>query len=81
MQTQLVVTPVAHKLVSEPYQERNDIIALFLQPNQNTGCVQSTAVRQNHCTFRHDEGFSIQQVEKLWSGSWEETAGNQVYQS
>lgn len=69
MQTQLVVTPVAHTLVSEPYQERNDIVALFLQPNQNAGCVQSTAVRQNHCTFRHDEGCSIQQVEKLWCGS------------
>ncbi len=60
--------------VCKPYQVCDDIIALFLQPNQNTGCVQSTTVGQNHGIFRHDEGRLVQQVMRLWSGSREGTA-------
>ena len=73
MQKQLVrKTPVAQTLVPKPYQVCDDIVALFLQPNQDTGCVQSSAVGQNHCTFRHDEGCSVQQLPDCQSGSREE---------
>lgn len=65
----------AHTLLPKSYQVRDHIVALFLQPDQNTGRVQSTAVGQNHCTFRHDEGCSVQQEEELRGGSREETAG------
>lgn len=39
----------------EAYQEGDDIIALLLQPNQDTRGVETSAVGQNHRTFRHDE--------------------------
>lgn len=74
LETQM--TPVSHTLVPKPYQEGDYIVALFLQPDKNTGCVQSAAVGQNHGTFRHDEGPSVRQVKKLWSGSRETEGGN-----
>lgn len=40
---------------SAPYQVRDDIVALLLEPHQDAGRVQSAAVGQNHCTFRHDD--------------------------
>ena len=52
------------KAVLRSYQERDDIVALLLQPDQNAGRVQSAAVGQNHCAFRHDEGCSVRQAEE-----------------
>ena len=39
---------------SQPYQVGDNVVALLLKPHQNTGGVQSTAVRQNHGPLRHD---------------------------
>ena len=47
-------TTVAQPDSSQPYQVGNNVVALLLEPHQNTGGVQSTAVRQNHGPLRHD---------------------------
>lgn len=61
--------------VIKPYQICDDIISLLLEPHQNAGRVQSTAVGQNHSTFRHDEGF---QGQKLQNNSGEGAEGNKL---
>lgn len=54
----------SHLLV-KTYQVCDDVVALLFEPHQNTGCVQSSAVGQNHSSFRHNELFQSQQTKKL----------------
>lgn len=49
----------------EAYQESDNVIALLLQPNQDTRGVETSAVGQNHRTFRHDEAAQSNR----WGGS------------
>lgn len=61
-----VTRKISETCQEEAYQESDNVIALLLQPNQDTGGVETSAVGQNHRTFRHDEAGQSNR----WGGDW-----------
>lgn len=76
LQTQ---APVAHTS-PRPYQVGNDVVALLLEPDQNTGGVQSTTVCQDHCTFGHDESVGPEEAaaERQWKKKQKKNSRNHL---